>query len=98
MGFSLFAIRIKDASNGVIASMAAPPGGSINHGKLEKMVEKYAKIMEVLISKLPNHVGAKFQSLYPRSMDPAFPSIRLCHFRQNRKWKIQHGGRQKRKY
>ena len=84
MGFALFALRIKDASNGLIASMAAPPGGSINHGKLEKMVEIYAKIMEVLISKLPNHVGANFQSLYPHSMAPTFLTIRLCNFRQNR--------------
>jgi hypothetical protein len=81
-----------------MASMVAPPGGSINYGKLEKIVEKYAKIMEVLISELLNHVGAKSQSLYPHSLAPAFPPIRLCNIRQNRKWKIQHGGRQKRKH
>jgi len=46
------AIRIKGASDGEMASMVAPPGGSINYGKLEKIVEKYAKIMEVLISEL----------------------------------------------
>ena len=62
--------------------IAAPPGGSMKYGKLEKMVEKYAKNMEVLISKLPDHVGAKSQSLYPHFMAPAFPSIHLCNFRQ----------------
>ena len=82
MGFSLAAIRMKGASNGVMVSMAAPPGGSIKYGKLEKMVEKYAKNMEVLISKLPDHVGAKFQSLYPHFMAAAFASMNLCNFQQ----------------
>jgi hypothetical protein len=38
------------------------------------------KIMEVRISKFPNHVEAKSQSLNSHSMAPAFRSIRLCNF------------------
>jgi hypothetical protein len=38
MGFSLSALRMKGASNGVMTSIAAPPGGSAEDGKLEKIV------------------------------------------------------------
>jgi hypothetical protein len=36
MGFSLTATRMNGASNGVMVSTAAPPGGSIKYGELEK--------------------------------------------------------------
>ena len=47
---------MKDPSNDVMNLMVAPPGGSTKMEKLEKIVEKYAKNMEVHISKLPDKV------------------------------------------
>ena len=38
---------MEDASNTVMVSMVAPPGGSIKYVKLETLVEKYGDIMEV---------------------------------------------------